>query len=189
MTPDALTGGFADASIDAARAFRAILNALARPGTVEALAGATPPPPLSPAAGIVLLTLADGTTPVHLAPSHDGGAVRDWLTFHCGVPFARAEDAVFALGTWASLQPLSRFAPGTPDYPDRAATLIVEVEGFGPPNARLRGPGIAGEARSWLPDVPSISENNAAVPLGCDFLFTSGVKVMGLPRSSRVEAL
>lgn len=189
MTPDALTGGFAEASIDAARAFRAILNALARPGTVEALAGAAPPPPMSHAAGIVLLTLADGTTPVHLAPSHDCAAVRDWLTFHCGAPFVCAEKAVFALGAWDRLQPLSRFPIGSSEYPDRAATLIVEVEALGPPNARLTGPGIAGEARARLPDVTAIEGNNAMFPLGCDFIFTSGVKMMALPRSTRVEAL
>ncbi|MDE3239589.1 MAG: phosphonate C-P lyase system protein PhnH, partial [Paracoccaceae bacterium] len=58
-----LQGGFTDPAHESARAFRAILNALARPGRIEAVTGAQPPAPLSVAAGVVLLTLADPTTP------------------------------------------------------------------------------------------------------------------------------
>ena len=122
-----LHGGFAKPSFDAAYAFRAILDAMARPGTIQTLAGAAPPPPLSPAAGAVLLTLCDATTPLHLAGGHDCAALRDWITFHCAAPLVDAASASFALGTWKALHPLSRFAIGLPDYPDRAATLIVEM--------------------------------------------------------------
>ena len=189
MNRDALSGGFADAPVEAARAFRAIMNALARPGTIETLAGAAPPAPLGAAAGMVLLTLADGTTPVHLAPSHDLPAVRDWLTFHCGTPFVAAADAVFALGTWAALSPASRFPIGTPEYPDRAATLIVETAEFGRPNARLHGPGLAGEATAALPEAEPFVANHSLFPLGFDCFFTSDHRLFGLPRSTNVEAL
>jgi len=37
MTPEALLGGFANASIDAARGFRAALEVMARPGRIEDL--------------------------------------------------------------------------------------------------------------------------------------------------------
>lgn len=189
MTPDALAGGFTDAPIEAARAFRAVLEALARPGRVQGLTGAQPPAPLSVAAGTLLLTLADGTTPVHLAPSHDAGALRDWLTFHCGCPLVGAEDAVFAVGTWAALMPVNRFAIGTPDYPDRAATLIIEVEALDPPNARLTGPGIVGQAALLVPDVAALTVNRAGFPLGFDSYLTCGGRVAGLPRSTWAEAL
>jgi alpha-D-ribose 1-methylphosphonate 5-triphosphate synthase subunit PhnH len=165
------------------------MNALARPGTIETVAGASPPAPLCAAAGIALLALADGTTPVHLAPSHDMPAVRDWLTFHCGVSFVGAEEAAFAVGTWAALCPVSRFSVGTPEYPDRAATLIVDVEEFGRPNARLRGPGLAGEASAMLPAIDLFVENRSLFPMGFDCFFASGHRLVGLPRSTLVEAL
>ena len=74
MNPDALTGGFREAPQQSARAFRAALDALSRPGTIVTVAGAAPPAPLSVAAGVLLLTLCDGTTPVHLGPSLDQSA-------------------------------------------------------------------------------------------------------------------
>ena len=125
MTPEALLGGFAAAPVQSAHAFRASLEAMARPGTLNSLTGATPPAPLSVAAGVLVLTLCDGTTPVHLAGAHDCTALRDWITFHTGAPLVAAEEAVFAIGAWDALQPVSRFAIGQPDYPDRSAMLIL----------------------------------------------------------------
>jgi alpha-D-ribose 1-methylphosphonate 5-triphosphate synthase subunit PhnH len=189
MNPDALTGGFADAPVEAARAFRAALNALARPGRVEIVEAATPPAPLSIAAGTLLLTLADGTTPIHLAPSHDRASVRDWLLFHCGAPLVDPVDAMFAVGRWNELLPVSRFAVGTAEYPDRSVTLIVESELNGRPNARLSGPGIKGEVLTVLPEVAAFAANHRAYPLGFDTFLTDGCRILGLPRSTAVEAL
>ncbi len=188
MTADALAGGFADAAVDSARAFRAILQAMARPATIHALAGASPPRPLSPAAGTVLLTLCDPTTPLHLAGAADCAEVRAWVAFHLGAPLVAAAEADFALGTWAALQPVSRFRAGLPDYPDRAATLIVEVPHLTNHGPALTGPGI--ETATWLnlPDPAAFRANNARFPLGFDTLFTCGARIAGLPRSTRVEA-
>ena len=91
MNSMALQGGFADAAVQSAHGFRASLEAMARPGSIQTVAGATPPAPLSDAAGALLLTLCDGTTPVHLAGAHDCAAVRDWITFHCGAPLVSAD--------------------------------------------------------------------------------------------------
>ena len=81
-----LAGGFEDAPRDAARAFRAALNAMARPGEIETVSGATPPPGLSQAAGVLLLTLADPETTLLLAGAYDTEDLRHWIGFHCGAP-------------------------------------------------------------------------------------------------------
>lgn len=189
MTPDALTGGFADAPRQSARAFRAVLEAMARPGRIETVDGATPPAPLSMAAGVALLTLADPTTPLHLAGAMDCAALRDWIAFHIGAPLSDAEHADFALGTWADLQPVSRFRIGQPDYPDRSATLIVELDRLTPQGACLTGPGI--QTATWLslPETAAFRANRALFPLGFDCIFTCGNRLAGLPRSTRVEAI
>ena len=57
IAPDALSGGLANPATDAARAFRACLTALSRPGTIVALRGAEPPAPLSIAAGTLLVSI------------------------------------------------------------------------------------------------------------------------------------
>jgi len=189
MTPSALEGGFATPPHDTARAFRAVLMALSRPGRIETVGGALPPAPLSVAAGVALLTLADGTTPVHLAGAHDTADLRDWITFHTGAPLVGATDATFAVGTWAALTPVGRFAIGTPDYPDRSATLIVEMATLGTVGPRLTGPGIAASATLSLPETAAFHANRALFPLGFDTILTCGDRLAGLPRSTRVEGV
>ncbi len=184
---DALSGGFADPPIDAARAFRACLDVMARPGRIAELGGAVPPAPLSVAAGTLALTLLDGTTPVHLVGAHDTAAVREWITFHIGAPFAGAAEAAFAIGTWDALTPVDRFAIGTPEYPDRACTLIVECDALEPRGARLTGPGIKDEAHLSLPEGEAFRANRALFPLGFDAFLTAGTRIAGLPRSTTVE--
>ena len=180
-------GGFAHAPHDAARAFRAAMQALARPGRIERLSGALPPAPLSPAAGALALVLFDQTTPVWLAPSHDLPALRDWLIFQTGAPFTTPEAAHFVIGSWEALTPVSRFAIGTPEYPDRAATLIIEMPALAQTGARLTGPGIKDNARLSLPEVAAFQANRALWPLGFDAFLTAGDQVAGLPRSTIVE--
>lgn len=189
MNTHTLQGGFADGPIQSAQAFRAILDAMARPGKIVALCGAAPPAPLSIASGVALLTLTDATTPLHLAGAADCAPVRDWVAFHIGARLVGAEDAAFALGTWAALQPVSRFAVGQPDYPDRSATLIVEMDHLTNHGATLTGPGI--ETATWLslPETAAFRANRSQFPLGFDCLFTCGNRIAGLPRSTKVEAL
>lgn len=180
-----LDGGFAAPPQDAARAFRAVMTALAEPGKLQIVSGARPPAPLSVAAGVVLLTLCDPETPLFLGAAHDCAAVRDWITFHCGAPLVPAAQAQFALGAWGDL-PLDDFAIGTVEYPDRSATLIVEMPALAASGTILRGPGIADQAQLSLPDLAAFQRNRALFPLGLDFIFTSGDRLAGLPRSTRV---
>jgi alpha-D-ribose 1-methylphosphonate 5-triphosphate synthase subunit PhnH len=188
MNAQALSGGFAEAPLQSARAFRAVMEAMARPGTLHEVTGAAPPAPLSVAAGVVLLTLCDDTTPLHLAGACDTPALRDWVAFHIGAPLVPAPEAQFALGRWADLMPVNRFAIGQPDYPDRSATLIVEMPDLGAGGARLTGPGIRTEARLTLPGVAAHQANHARFPLGFDLILTGDSRLAALPRSTRVEA-
>ena len=57
MNTHVLQGGFDAPPQDGARAFRSIMNALARPGRIFETAGAIPPP-MSVACGTVILTPA-----------------------------------------------------------------------------------------------------------------------------------
>ena len=180
-----LEGGFSDPAPQAATAFRAIMSAMARPGRIETITGATPPAPLSPAAGAVLLTLCDADTPVHLAGDADCAAVRDWIRFHLGAPLTSPEEAMFAVGRWDAL-PKGAFAIGTSEYPDRSATLIVETDQLSPDGATLRGPGIRDTAMLSLPETDAFRANRALFPLGLDFVFTCGDRLAALPRSTEV---
>lgn len=187
-------GGFADPSRDASFAFRALLGAMAHPGRVLPLGfGATPPAPLSPAAAAALLTLADADAPVWLGQSLRGGEVAAWLRLHlsCG-PVERPERAAYAVGRWAELRGQD-WRLGEPDYPDRSATLIVEVDGLREgAGARLSGPGVAGSRRLEVAGVEAEfwaarARNRALFPLGWDMILTAGAEVAALPRTTCAE--
>ncbi|MBO9444200.1 phosphonate C-P lyase system protein PhnH [Ruegeria sp. R14_0] len=182
------SGGFQNAPVQAAHAFRAAMTVMARPGEIRELNGGQPPEPLSVAAGTLLLTLCDPDTKVHLAGATNTDAVREWLTFHTGAHLAQAPEADFAVGTWAELGSLRTYRIGTAEYPDRSATLIVECDDLQQTGAELRGPGIKGTARLNLPDVPALQANAALYPLGRDFFFTCGDQVAALPRSTQISA-
>ncbi len=62
-----ITGGFADPVFNGQAVFRAVMDAMARPGSIHHLPElAQPPSPLSASAAAVALTLCDQDTPVFL---------------------------------------------------------------------------------------------------------------------------
>ncbi|MEM8730623.1 MAG: phosphonate C-P lyase system protein PhnH [Pseudomonadota bacterium] len=182
----ALTGGLVDPPLDAAHAFRAIMNVMARPGEIRTLDQGRPPQPVSVATGTVLLTLCDPDTGVFLAGQCDTSEMRDWLAFHTGAPVVSPQEAQFALGAWADLLPLDQFSVGVPEYPDRSATLIVECSDLRSEGVRLQGPGIRDTAQLSLPETEAFAANHRLYPLGLDFMFTAGSKVAALPRSTAI---
>ncbi|WP_371155786.1 phosphonate C-P lyase system protein PhnH [Jannaschia sp. 2305UL9-9] len=178
-----LGGGFPDPARDGARAFRAILDAMARPGRIVTVEGAHAPG-LSPAAAAVALTLCDPDVPVYLAEGASGA--RAWLTFHCGTPFVDKAECAFAFGRWDALAPLTPYRIGTSEYPDRSATLVVEVDTLTAEGPCLTGPGIAETRHLSLPDVDALRGNAAQFPLGVDVMLTCGDRLACLPRSTRI---
>jgi alpha-D-ribose 1-methylphosphonate 5-triphosphate synthase subunit PhnH len=181
MEAATLSGGFADPAREGARAFRAILDAMARPGRIVTVAGAAAPG-LSPAAAAVLLTLCDADTPVHLTVAE----ARPWLAFLCGAPLVDKGGCAFAVGAWEALAPLDPYPFGTPDYPDRSATLVVEMPLLTADGPALTGPGIDGSARLSLPDPEALQANAARFPLGLDLILCAGDRLACLPRSTRI---
>jgi alpha-D-ribose 1-methylphosphonate 5-triphosphate synthase subunit PhnH len=187
----------ADPGLDSQRTFRAVLDAMARPGRVLGVTGPLESPlPLDPATAAVCLALGDLDTPLWLDSAAARPAVREYLRFHCGVPIVAAmAGAHFAVvaDAW-SMPPLEAFEAGDDEVPERSATLIVQVEGFRPGTGRrLAGPGILREV--WL-DVVGLPErfwaelevNHARFPCGVDVILTAGFSVVALPRSTQVHA-
>ena len=187
MRTHRLNGGFADPAVQAAHAFRAVMEVMARPGTIQSVADLCPPSPMSAAAGAVVLTLCDADTSLHLAGAHDTEELRQWIAFHTDAPIVGRERCNFALGSWDALAPLSGYAVGTAEYPDRSATLIVETDALSQTGATLAGPGIRQEMNLSLPETAAFQANHLLFPLGLDFLFTCGERLAALPRSTEVR--
>lgn len=190
-----LARGFADPVFDAQRAFRAVMDAMARPGTIHPLGlGAPLDAPLPPAATAIVLALCDFETPLWLSPAVAARpGVADHLRFHAGAPMAETRDAAaFALIDLAreGFEPAA-FAQGLPDYPDRSTTVIGIVERLeGGPRRFLAGPGIAklGEISAPLPaDFPvRWAENRARFPMGVDLVLAAPEAIIALPRTTRI---
>jgi alpha-D-ribose 1-methylphosphonate 5-triphosphate synthase subunit PhnH len=188
--------GFADPAFGPQAAFRAILNAIASPGAIEACGkGLAPPPPLAPAAAAAILTLADFETPLWIAPSlaANGKAVA-YLKFHTGVPHAASPDeAAFALIDleWDALD-LSSFARGAPEYPDRSTTIVAQTRSLTRGSGmRISGPGVRGAAEIEFEPFPQDfltqwQANHSTFPLGVDLILVHGVELAVLPRSVRI---
>ncbi len=193
----ALAPAFADPVLDAQGAFRAAMNALARPGRVLPLAcGLTPPGPLSAEAAAMALTLIDYETLIWLdAPLAAMDAVSDWLRFHTGARMTNDPScADFALiSDAASLPDFALFSSGREDYPDRSTTLIVQVESLSSGTSlTLSGPGIERKQVLRVAPLPTdfvdrAADNRHLFPRGVDLLFVSTGGVAGLPRSTVVE--
>jgi alpha-D-ribose 1-methylphosphonate 5-triphosphate synthase subunit PhnH len=185
------TGG---AVLTAQSTFRKVMNAVARPGSIQAVAPiAGAPAQLPPAAAAIALTLLDQDTPVWLdAPLAASEAVASWLRFQTGCPIVTdpAQCAFALAGDVASLPPFDSFALGTPDYPDRSTTLILQVATLtGGPELTLSGPGIRGTAAlraGPLPEdfVARCAANRALFPRGVDLLLVAGNDVAALPRTT-----
>jgi alpha-D-ribose 1-methylphosphonate 5-triphosphate synthase subunit PhnH len=196
MSKPAIRPGFQDIPGESQTVFRAVMNAMARPGTIHEIdAHFTPPAPLNPAAAAILLTLADFETAVWLDTAlSEGNGAADFLRFHTGAKFnAAPEEANFALiSDPASVPPLASFAQGTPDFPDRSTTLVIQVSLLSRDGWRLTGPGIDGETALGAWPLPpgfddQLRDNHSLFPLGVDVIFAAPERIAALPRSTRIE--
>ena len=183
--------GFADPAVDAQSCFRAMLDAMSRPGTVVAAgAGLRPPAPLDPATAAVLLTLVDADTPLWLDLAASSAA--DWAAFHCGAPRAESIGAS-AFACALAMPALSSLHPGTDLAPEESATLILQVPALGQGTPfRLSGPGLRAPARLRLDGMPDDfaaqwAGNHALYPCGVDLVLCAGERLCALPRSVRIE--
>ncbi|MBV8441890.1 MAG: phosphonate C-P lyase system protein PhnH [Hyphomicrobiales bacterium] len=186
----------ADPVLESQAAFRAILRAMASPGSIVACGGEVQPPaPLHPATAAAILTLADFETPLWIAPSLSANAeVVAYLKFHTGAPIATAPgEAAFALlDLEADALDLESFSQGAPEYPDRSTTVAAQARSLGRGEAfRILGPGVRGEAEfSFEPRPPDFiaqwRTNESAFPLGVDLILAAGSEIAALPRTARI---
>ena len=195
MTTTAALPGFADAVHDAQASFRGVLEAMAHPGRIVTMPGPKAVPSgLDPATASLLLTLCDGETPVWLDPG--AASIADWLAFRTGAPrIAASAAAAFAVVLTPPAMPSLRdFDWGTDEVPEASTTLIVQVQSLAEGEGwRLRGPGIATQARlsvGGLPEGWAVERRamQAAFPRGVDVVFACGHRVAALPRTTIMES-
>ena len=190
-----LSAGFSDPVHDAQQAFRAVLDALSRPGRCFAIGQPIGGLDIGPAMACLLLALTDDDTAVWWQQTDQAAA--DWLRFHTGASLcASSGKAAFAvLVSAATLPPLATFAPGSLASPERSTTLLIEVPSLDAgPAVEWRGPGIRDMQTVRLAGPPENfwtqwQANHASFPQGVDIVFTCAGAALGLPRTTRVRRL
>jgi alpha-D-ribose 1-methylphosphonate 5-triphosphate synthase subunit PhnH len=193
-----LPAGFADKVLSAQSTFRSVMEAMARPGSVQQIVAAVGAPgSMMRGTAAIALTLFDHDTPIWLdAKMSETPEVTKWLKFHSGAPIVDDSSVChFAvIGNAAALPDLSRFSFGTNEYPDRSTTLILQVDSLKHGSSfELRGPGIEGTATLRAMIEPRdlfqrLRVNEALFPRGIDVVLVSGESIVAIPRTTRLIA-
>ncbi len=178
-------------AIRSQRAFRRIMEAMARPGQIVRIdVPVDAPAMLAPSAAAALVTLCDFETGLWLSPRLRDCAA--WLRFHTDARLTARRPPHRPALVEADELDLDAFNPGTPAYPDRGATVVVQCPSLTDgPALTLAGPGIAATHRvapAGLPAgfVAQAQANRQRFPLGVDLIFACGAELMALPRSTRI---
>jgi alpha-D-ribose 1-methylphosphonate 5-triphosphate synthase subunit PhnH len=191
-----LPAGFADKVLSAQSTFRSVMDAMARPGSVQRIASAAgAPAAMMRGTAAIALTLFDHDTPIWLDAQMSATVdVAKWLKFHTSAPvIADSSIASFALaGDPKNLPTLDRFAFGSNEYPDRSSTLILQVESLtGGPAVKLEGPGIDGSAALCASIQPRdlferLAINATLFPRGIDVVLVHDDSIVAIPRTTRI---
>jgi alpha-D-ribose 1-methylphosphonate 5-triphosphate synthase subunit PhnH len=191
-----LPAGFADKVRSAQSTFRSVMDAMARPGSVQRIVPAAGAPmSMMRGTAAIALTLFDHDTPIWLDPSMSATSdVAKWLKFHASAPVVQDSSIChFALiGEPSALAGLDRFSFGSNEYPDRSTTLILQVESVtqGRP-IELRGPGIDGTAMVQATIQPAdlferLAINAKLFPRGIDVVLVADDAIVAIPRTTRL---
>ncbi len=195
MTTAELPPGFADKVLSAQSTFRSVMNAMARPGTVQRIvASAGAPDGVMHGTAAIALMLFDHDTPIWLDGAMSTSDVAKWLKFHTGAPIVTdSAMASFALiADPRNLLALDRFSLGSSEYPDRSTTLILQVDSLSHGAAyELRGPGIDGATVLTASIQPRdlfdrLAVNATLFPRGIDVVLVDGSSIVAIPRTTRL---
>lgn len=188
-----MSSAYSKEALRSADMFRLQMDAMAHPG------GAMEFPPcvggvgaLNPVALSVAETLCDHETPIWLDARLSTQDVIDTLRFRCGCPITTdASDASFAFFSESpNIDVLRGFPDGTPDYPDRSTTLVIQVSHIANEGSiKISGPGVKETGSLGIHGLESgfwtwRHENLRKFPLGIDVLLASPTHLTALPRTT-----
>lgn len=180
-------------TIEEHAAFRGLLNAMSRPGTVHALSDSVVD--RDEALALLARSLLDPEVSVAGARPDDEPTARA-VVQASGCRMANLPDADFVVaGGGSSAGAVSRVRTGTPDWPDSSATLVYLVEDVAEDGGDMvwTGPGILGDRSPKIDgfdpaEWERLREVNSGYPIGVDCFFLDACgRILALPRSTRVR--
>jgi alpha-D-ribose 1-methylphosphonate 5-triphosphate synthase subunit PhnH len=163
-------------------AFRSLMLALSYPGRLYALPGGS---------AVVAETLVDLETAYFVVSNNIH--LQDALRLS-GAKKRNADEASYQFydNAETNLHHILQAPIGTLLEPDKAATLVIATNFANGKVVRLSGPGIQNFTRiqiDVLEDFWNIRAEAVHYPLGWDVFFVDGERVMGLPRTTKLEVM
>jgi len=181
------------------RAFRVMLSAISRPGTVGSLPDVTEANGPAGSLLVLLETLLDHEVSYCLVDADPETSLAGLIYEGTKSPQACLEEADFIVAPRGGTgRKILRAKRGRMEYPDLSATVVYAVEeiiadGKASAFCKLEGPGIAGE--QLLPmmegfdyeELDALRTVNEEFPLGVDAFFVDRQgRLVALPRSTRI---
>lgn len=187
-----------DKVFDTQRIYRQTLDAMARPGKINALyqLKLNPPQGLNQAAAAIALTMLDSETSFYLALTSQD--ISEYLTLNTGARNCPVDCAEFIIACAdRALPELNVVNCGTLLSPEKGATILFMVHRLATESNGLAivltGPGIAGNSRLVIEgmhpgNLQIIASLNQEYPLGVDMICVDNRgNVACIPRSSTMQ--
>jgi alpha-D-ribose 1-methylphosphonate 5-triphosphate synthase subunit PhnH len=195
-----------DEVFDSQATFRALLDAMSRPGTVRQVPRImyeSPPAGFCRPALSILKTLCDHRVSFSIGEAHTSPEWIRYLEVNLAAPHKTVEKADFVLFDGASYDSgFARVRRGSLEYPESSATALLFIARLSrdPDDSEvpvcelvIEGPGVNGSAHLSVAGLdPAYAAEreraNRAFPLGVDLFFVDPEgRVAGVPRTSTVE--
>jgi alpha-D-ribose 1-methylphosphonate 5-triphosphate synthase subunit PhnH len=195
-----------DEVFDSQATFRALLDAMSRPGTISQvprIAYTAVPRGFCAPAMSILKTLCDHRVSFSVAGAQVNPEWIRYLEVNLAAPHATVESADYVLFDGAAYDAgFAKLRLGSPEYPESSATALLFIsrlsqdpyESEGPAcDLEFSGPGVKGTVRlsvTGLDPAYAVEREkvNRAFPLGIDILLVDPEgRVAGVPRTSSVE--
>lgn len=185
-----------DSSVhEAQQIFRLLMDAMAKPGLVVEVPSDVQFGEVSAAVTQLLLTLSDNSTPCFLSQRYlnDDHFVENFR-FHCAAPITQTRElADFALISGEEATTFCGFAMGEGSYPDKSASIIIEVDSLESGiECLLTGPGIQTSSSANIKGLSdellmALISGRGTFPQGVDLYLSSGHQIMAIPRTTRIQ--
>lgn len=189
---------FEDGALQSADKFRALMDAMARPGEVMAATGDVAKiGNLNSGAALIAETLCDHEVSVWLDSTLIQASTREDFSFVCGCGFSdkiSEADFVFFNGL-PEKHTFDQLKVGNAQYPDQSVTLVLAVTSLADgQKLELEGPGIKSIQTIKVNGLDEHfvdwwERNNSLFPLGVDVFLTTDSDLMALPRTVKIREM
>ncbi|MGV2928354.1 phosphonate C-P lyase system protein PhnH [Macrococcus capreoli] len=175
------------------RMFRQVMDALSKPGVINAVDGIAHQTTYHNTMYLLLQTLLDNEVTFHLLDGQQGDIDEIKMLMNCRhTSIGEADYIIMKQHEIEYTERLTASRCGTYADPEQSATWIIQLDDFTSGDVyQLTGPGIQTHTNVTLPGVKELLSVRhqlcQSFPLGVDLIFVTDTQVMCIPRTTVVK--